>query len=158
MYKVVVAIKKLWPPYSPGDKRTNLEDSDGNKYRVEVITAAGFHDGDVVELDVSDEKTPEKYGGKEFKLIHKIKHADGADTAHWRAAPPPQPTDIGPHAGMWEKEAFVALRSGMTSAQVIVMGIEARQAAREILRTNLDGKLPQVKSKADFDDDPENNY
>ncbi len=54
----------------------------------------------------------------------------------------PKPADIGPHVGMWEREAFDALRAGLTSEQVILMGIEARRAAREIVRTDIDGKLP----------------
>lgn len=157
MYEVVIAIKKLWPPYSPGDKRTTLEASDGNRYRVEVITAAGFHDGDVVALTVSDERTPEKYGGKEFKLIHKMKHAEGGVREHNRPPPQPipKPADVGPHLAMWEKLVFEAFQTGTPTSEVILRGIEARQVAREILRTDLDGKLPELKGKADLDNDLE---
>ena len=62
----------------------------------------------------------------------------------------PALTDVGPHVGMWEKEAFAALRAGMTSAEVIIMGIEARQAAREIIRTNLDAKLSDPNDTLEF--------
>ncbi len=55
-----------------------------------------------------------------------------------------QAGDIGPHVGMWEKEAFDALRAGMTSSQIIQMGIEARQVARLIVRANLEDKLPET--------------
>ncbi len=66
--------------------------------------------------------------------------------------PPVLTADVGPHVGMWEKEAFDALRAGMTSSQIVVLGIEARRAAREIVRTNLDGKLPEYESLGDPND------
>lgn len=155
MHETTVAIRKLWPPFKPGDKRTNLEDSDGNKYRIDIGYANGFNDGDVVVLSWTDEKAPAEFGGKEYKLIKKMKHADGGVRAvqpYGPAPTPPKPADIGPHLGMWEKEVFDALRAGMTSPQVIIMGIEARRTAREILKTDLDGKLPEPKGKADFND------
>ncbi len=141
MPETTTAIKKLWPPYKPGEKRVSLEDSDGNKYRVDIVTAAGFHDGDIVVLSFTNEKAPAEFGGREYRLISKMKHAERGPLRIVETPSPPKPVDGGPHLGMWEKEAMDALRSGMTSAQVIIMGIDARRAAREILRTDLDGKL-----------------
>ncbi len=52
-----------------------------------------------------------------------------------------RPADIGPHGGMWEQLSFKALLSGKTESEVIIMGIKARQAAKEILRADLDATL-----------------
>ncbi len=60
------------------------------------------------------------------------------------------PRDIGPHVAMWEKLSMEALRAGLTGPEIIIMGIEARQAARAIVRTNLDGKLSELEDT--FDD------
>lgn len=152
MHEATITIKKLWPPFKPGDKRTNIEDTNGNKYRVDVAYAAGFHDGDTVEIGYSDEKAPAEFGGKEYKLIKKMTHDHGQAPSKFNEFLPPKGVEVGPHLGMWEKEAFVALRSGMTSSQVIIMGIEARQAALEILKTDLSGKLPEPN------DDLENTF
>ncbi len=152
MHEATITIKKLWPPYSPGDKRTTLEDTDGNKYRLEVVTGAGFHDNDVVDIGWTEEKTDAKFGGKEYKLIKKMK----------LVTPPPFKVngqtpvtsgDAGPHLGMWEREVFGALLSGKTGSEIRLLAIEARQLAREILKTNLDGKLPPAP--AEFNDDLE---
>ncbi len=137
MHEATVTIRKLWPPYKVGDRRTSLEDTEGNKYRLEIATGAGFHDGDAVNIGYTNEVTAPEFGGKEYKLIKKMKAAGNGSAALSLA-----PGDIGPHVGMWEREAFLGLRAGMTSAQVIIMGIEARQAARTIVRTDLDGRLP----------------
>ncbi len=144
MPETTVAIKKIWDPYKAGDKKTNLEDADGNKYRVDVDYAAKFHAGDVVVLSWSEETASAAYGGKSYRALNKITYAPGGvrEISHLPSSPP-KPVDGGPHLGMWEKEAMDALRSGMTSSEVILMGIEARQAAREILRTDLDGKLSE---------------
>ncbi len=77
--------------------------------------------------------------------------------------PSPRPADVGPHLGMWEKEAFGALLAGKTSSEVIIMGIEARQVAREILKFDLDKQQPEkfvvgsLKS-AEFDDNLEDSF
>ncbi len=54
---------------------------------------------------------------------------------------PVRPADVGPHGGMWEQLSFKALLTGKTESEVIIMGIKARQAAREILRADLDATL-----------------
>ncbi len=138
MHEATVTIRKLWPPYKAGDKRTSLEDTEGNKYRLEIMTGAGFHDGDVVNIGYTNEVTAPEFGAKEYKFIKKMKATGNGAAAPLTIAP----RDIGPHGGMWEQLAFKALQAGMTASQVIIMGIEARQAAREIVKTNLDGKLP----------------
>ncbi len=64
----------------------------------------------------------------------------------------PLNNDVGPHIGMWEKEVFDGLRAGMTSSQIILLGIEARRAARIIVRADLDAKLPEFETLGDPSD------
>ncbi len=101
---------------------------------------ASLHKGDTYEIGWTDEQ--KSWEGKSY-TEHTIKGAtpklqapksDGAAT--------PRPGDVGPHLAMWEKEAFAGLRAGLTRSEVTIMGIDARLAARDILRTDLDGKLP----------------
>ncbi len=154
MHEATITIKKLWPPYNAGAKRVDLHDLDGNKYRVEVTTAAGFHDGEVVDIGYTEEKTTAEFGGKEYKLIKKMKLVATKSGAlnDLAAAHRATPSDVGPHVGMWEKEAFGALLAGLTSSEVILRGIEARMAAREILKTNLDAKLPSLNPEHGLED------
>ncbi len=64
--------------------------------------------------------------------------------------------DVGPHIGMWEKELFTALLTAkLPTSELILRGIEARRAARAIVRTDLDGKLPEVE---DFNDSLEDSF
>ena len=90
--------------------------------------------------------------GKRYRFSFESKEFNGYPFKSVKGAPKPvgeapsangaRPSDIGPHVGMWEKGAFEALLAGKTSSEVIILGIEARRAAREIVRTDLDGKLP----------------
>ncbi len=156
MHEITVAIKKLWPPFKAGDKRTTLEDSDGNKYRIDADYAGGFHDGDVVTIGWTDEKAPAEFGGKEYKLIKKMKHVEGGvrgSEVTLVNQPPPKPADVGPHLGMWEKRASQLLEGGMPEEAVIVHIILCRRLARAGLQTDIDGKLPELKARAEYDDD-----
>ncbi len=147
MHEDTITIRKLWSPYSPGDKRTTLEDTDGNKYRIEVITGAGFHDGDIVSIGWTPEKTDAKFGGKEYKFIKNIK----------LVTPPPfkvdghtpaVPGEVGPHLAMWEKLFFEALVTKGAPPN-IVTAVDARLMARATLQTNIDAKIPEP---AEFND------
>ena len=148
MNEATITIKKLWPPYKPGDKKTSLEDADGNKYRINVTTAAGFHDGDVVEIGWTPEETSPEFGAKKYKQIQNMKRVSAGPPLTPGAAAV-RPSDVGPHVGMWEKEAFTALRAGMGDSEVIIMGIAARHIALAIVRASLDEK---PAPKPDFDD------
>ncbi len=91
------------------------------------------------------EYTSSDFQGKTYHTVKKVSAAAKASSisaatgnsaiAH---------ADGGPHLAMWEKEVFRAmLKGGESTADIRLKGIEARQAAREILKTNLDGKLPE---------------
>ena len=153
MHEATVTIKKLWPPYKVGDKRTSLEDTDGNKYRLEITTGAGFHDGDTVNIGFTQEVTAPEYGGKEYKLIKKMKPVGPLALADGRSSKPSS-ADIGPHVGMWEKRiSQLLMEFGMAVADVHTHIILCRQLAREGVRADID-KKPQ----GDLNDSLENTF
>ena len=139
MHEDTITIKKLWPPYKVGDKKTSLEDTDGNKYRVNVTTAAGFHDGDAVEIGWTDEETSPEFGAKKYKQIQNMKRVGGV-TASAGAAIAVRPSDVGPHVAMWEKLASELLFQGMAESDIVAHGTKARSLALAIVRANLDEK------------------
>ncbi len=102
--------------------------------------------GDI--LDVEYESIGKEWEGKSFtentiKVARPHLGAARAPNVPALNGSTPVTSDVGPHIGMWEKEAFQALLQGMSSTEIIQKGIEARQVARTIVRTNLDGKLPE---------------
>ncbi len=108
-------------------------------------------------LDVTYNSEDKEYLGKPYKE-HTIKTAKTSLTYVGKAAlngggGAVGAADVGPHIAMWEKLAMEAFHLGKTSPEVILMGIEARRAAREILKTDLDGKLtepePQLNDNLD---------
>ncbi len=70
---------------------------------------------------------------------------------------PPKAADVGPHIAMWEKLFFEALVAD-GSPPIVTTAIEARRLARKTLQTDLDGKLPEVKTQEDLDDDQEDTF
>lgn len=154
MHEATVKILKLWPPFKPGDKRTNLEDTEGNKYRIDIINAAGLHDGDTVDIGVTDEKTSAEFGAKPFKLIKKIKLVGPS-----RVAPAPAPADVGPHVAMWEKIiSDLLVVHGMAEAAVPVHIITCRRIAREGLKADIDGRLLPQGLSQDPNDELDNTF
>ena len=155
MHEATVTIRKLWPPYKVGDKRTSLEDTDGNKYRLEIMTGAGYHDGDTVDIGFTNEVTAPEFGGKEYKLIKKMKLSGASGSPLLPVAKPAQPSDIGPHIGMWEKRASELLvEFGMSAAAIHDHIVECRQIAQKGVRADINNKKPQ----SDFDDSLEDTF
>ncbi len=93
-------------------------------------------------LDVKYESEGKEWEGRPF-TEHTIKAARLNPTSSAVPSPGNAPIGPGPHLGMWEKEAFVALLAGHSSTEVIQTGIEARQAAKKIIATDLDAKLSE---------------
>ena len=157
-HESTITIKKLWPPYKAGDKRTSLEDTDGGKYRLDIITAAGFHDGDTVNIGFTDEVTSPEHGEKKYRLIKKMKHvANVAGVVPSQAPHKPSPADIGPHVGMWEKRiSQLLMEFGMAVTDVHTHIILCRQLAREGVRADIDSLKP--KEARDLNDSLENTF
>ena len=138
MHEANITIKKLWPPYKAGDKRTNLDDTDGNRYRIDIITGAGFHDGEVVDIGYTEEKTTPEFGGKEYKLIKKIKSVCGILSDQAQTKSKVTLSDVGPHIGMWEKRASeLLLEHGMSAEQIHDHIIGCRKIAQKGVRANI---------------------
>lgn len=155
MHEATVTIKKLWPPYKAGDKRTNLDDTDGNRYRIDIITGAGFHDGEVVDIGYTEEKTTPEFGGKEYKLIKKIKLVATGGALSDQAQTKSRVTlsDVGPHIGMWEKRASeLRVDHGMSNKEIHQHIVECRQIARDGVRADIDNK-PQDDPNDSLEDD-----
>ena len=154
MHQATITIKKLWPPYKVGDKRTSLEDTDGNKYRLDIATGAGFHDGDTIDVGFTEEVTSPEHGEKKYKLIKKMKLATKD-----LSTPAPQqklsPADIGPHVGMWEKRASeLLIEHGMSPEQIHEHIIGCRKIAQRGVRADITDQPP----KGDFNDSLEDTF
>jgi hypothetical protein len=124
-------------PPGPGKKMWELVTETGEKYKAFGSEADHFHAGKRYRFSFESKE----FNGYPFKSIKGAPKPVGSEVLS--SANGARPSDIGPHVGMWEKNVFEALLAGKTSSEVIIMGIEARLAAREIVRTDLDGKLPE---------------
>ncbi len=161
MHETTITIRKLWPPYKPGDKRTTLEDTEGNKYRLDVVYGAGFHDGQVVDIGYTDEENSPEFGGKKYKLIKKMKLCgDGVAVVRpgSTAVITKTAADVGPHLGMWEKRTSELLMEGMAASDIHAHILLCRHIARKGLQSDIDPKPSAPKTtlvKAEFEDDVE---
>ncbi len=139
MHEATITVIKKSP--SKSGKTFTLTTDTGDMFSVFPAEAALFEEGHQYTVQY----TSTDFQGKTY---HTIK--SGAPSGAAKAPSIPAIADGGPHMGMWEREAFIALRAGMTGAEIRIMGIEARLIARDIVRTNLDAKLSDPNDTLEF--------
>ncbi len=149
MHEATVTIIRKNKP-GPGKKMWELVAETGEKFKAFDSEASLFDEGKRYRLNFE----PKEFNGFPFKAIKGTPKL--LEAMSESVAPPLSASDVGPHGGMWEREVFGALLNGKTSSEIRLLAIEARQLAREILKTNLDGKL--LPASAEFNDDLENTY
>ncbi len=159
MHEATVTIIEIKPPTNPkGPFSVRVDDGTGKPLKLKAWANSLIHHptkwrvGDT--FDFTWESEDKVWNDKPYQE-HTIRTAQPHPTserANGRTALLVAPVSIGPHLGMWEKRVSELLESGMGEEGIILHIIESRRIARKGLETNIDAKLPEPPSQADFDD------
>ena len=143
MHEATITIKKIWPVFKFGDKRTTIEDADGNKWRIEVDRIGDARDGETRSVGY----TEESFQGKSYKLIKNMKPLVSAAGNIVSAAASGKSLN-GPEKGMMIRETFLALLAGKSKDQILNAWLDAEA----IYHTIKDGPPYQMSKGQDFND------
>lgn len=69
-----ITVKQVWKPFKPTDKRTNVDDTNGGKWRIDVAKTSALAPGCLYEIDY----TEENFNGRGYNLIGEIRQLAGA--------------------------------------------------------------------------------
>ncbi len=160
MHEATVTIVENSKPANPKAPNVLRVDTGSGQLKMKAwpdLNPSAWNLGDT--LDVSYLSEEKEYMGKAYTehTIKTAKHhagAPGGTFAKDLSVGAARAADVGPHVAMWEKEVFRALIAA-EAGNLIVKGIEARRVAREILKTDLDAKLP---AEPEFNDSLEDSF
>ncbi len=155
-HEATITVKKIEP--STTGKTLRITDERGDMWSLFPADRPFYDEGGKYKVAYTSNEFPPG-SGKLYKtlkgtpqILEAPSKANGASGFPGTPAMVVRGPDPGPHAGMWEKEASRLLEAGMSYEAVVIHGITSRQAAYEILKTDIHGKLPEPRLAQESDD------